>query len=793
MSDESFAVQLAFMRRIAPEIIRREFQAIVADFKLDVCDAAITDTGELTISLSNGKTLNCGRARGQDGVSVVGKRGLRGQRGQRGVGIDTIITNEDNVVQVHLTDGTVRSFQIKVPGPIEVQVPQPNVEQISISEIVNSTELQDIASQLIDRSMAGIQQRVAAFVEDHSKALEKTENDLDFKISDTTSRMNAMFLEAVDAVQRSVDSKATILQKVFEEASDQQSSNTRTFFTGLTDRLAVDAATLQQKMVDLGAMFDSKIAEVDKQVETFARDFAKDFGVEYREAYEAIKADIVALARTVQENDCTLAVSTLDEQLKAVVAQVTGFATTISQQDEFFKTINTVFEEYSDRFKAIVADDQKILSSLRNKVDVHAQAISELDGKTDQNGRIIKNIEQVLNEFKAEVSKVIKSHGVAQSELAATVVQDTDSIKSAVRTLEQQIESIKSTITSLSVETSLRSTVETKWLERQEEFDRKLSSLFTVDQQLERTRDVRYNSLKETCDGLIQQVQALRDDAAKLVAEHAKEFDKVLTGFVQDVVPKLLEHKFSIEEGILVVDVNGRRDVVGRVVGDTGPGVYDLQIDPSTGELFGLVGSVAQGIKHQVIGRVVGDKGEKGDPGEPGLPGEKGEPGVGVKEFILDEAGVLYAALTNGAVETLGKVTGPKGDAGRSVSGARIDADGKLVLNFSDGSSTSVGKVVGANGKSIKGSKGDKGDSIKGDPGKDGAPAPGFMFSGEWQPRTYFGQKDNPAGPYADVVVYKKSCYICVESTSLAPPSKGWVETLLPPMFAAPQNSGELE
>ena len=79
-------------------------------------------------------------------------------------------------------------------------------------------------------------------------------------------------------------------------------------------------------------------------------------------------------------------------------------------------------------------------------------------------------------------------------------------------------------------------------------------------------------------------------------------------------------------------------------------------------------------------------KGEKGD---------KGDAGVGIANVSITEAGNLKVTLTNNTSIDLGNI---KGADGIGITKSIIDAQGHLVLTYSDGSSTDLGKVVGANG-----------------------------------------------------------------------------------------------
>ena len=130
---------------------------------------------------------------------------------------------------------------------------------------------------------------------------------------------------------------------------------------------------------------------------------------------------------------------------------------------------------------------------------------------------------------------------------------------------------------------------------------------------------------------------------------------------------------------------------------------------------------------------------------------------------------------------------------------AEINAKGELILRSPGDVIHVVGKVVGRDGRDgVDGEPGQQGTpGIRGVAGRDGLDGPGFVWRGGYAAGTiYYGQNDNPDGPYADVVEYQGSAYICTGRTLIAPPGGTWelmvqgVSGQLPSMLYVAGNGG---
>lgn len=168
----------------------------------------------------------------------------------------------------------------------------------------------------------------------------------------------------------------------------------------------------------------------------------------------------------------------------------------------------------------------------------------------------------------------------------------------------------------------------------------------------------------------------------------------------------------------------------------------------------------------------------------------------------IDGNGNLHIRLA-GQHFNLGKVQGQDGQDGASLADARLDPEGNLVLYRTSGNDDLLYAIHVGNIRGPMGAPGQ--DGSRGDPGVAGVgvaamvlsgnkllvtlsngaqietaplemrPGPGFVWLGQWQKdKTYYGQVDHPDGPFADVVSYRNSVWICEHATDEPPPGKGW-------------------
>lgn len=101
------------------------------------------------------------------------------------------------------------------------------------------------------------------------------------------------------------------------------------------------------------------------------------------------------------------------------------------------------------------------------------------------------------------------------------------------------------------------------------------------------------------------------------------------------------------------------------------------------------------------LGKIKGEKGDKGEKGETGAAGKDGSDGVGIANVTISDEGNLNVSLTNGANLDLGNI---KGEDGIGITRSELNAEGQLLLTYSDGTTTNLGVIVGAKGE--KGEKG---------------------------------------------------------------------------------------
>lgn len=118
--------------------------------------------------------------------------------------------------------------------------------------------------------------------------------------------------------------------------------------------------------------------------------------------------------------------------------------------------------------------------------------------------------------------------------------------------------------------------------------------------------------------------------------------------------------------------------------------------------------------------------GANGIDGEKGDKGDQGERGRGITSFDISDEGDLMISFTDGQIQNAGKVVGEDGKNGtdgangRGILSAGLDS-GNLILRYTDGTQENVGIVVGPAGiNGTNGTNGQDGQSIQGEPGKDG-------------------------------------------------------------------------
>lgn len=183
------------------------------------------------------------------------------------------------------------------------------------------------------------------------------------------------------------------------------------------------------------------------------------------------------------------------------------------------------------------------------------------------------------------------------------------------------------------------------------------------------------------------------------------------------------------------------------------PGTPDrveaFRLDAKGHLLFNVVGADGATAVYDV-GRIVGQDGKDGVDGKDGKRGIAGQPGPAgrsIQQAVINNAGELVIDYDDGKQANLGYV------GNGNVLDARITEAGKLKLSILGGREIDAGLVRAA----------------------DGRDGPGFIWRGEWRDgTTYYGQADNPDGPWADCVSSKGSSYIAVARVTAEPPSSGW-------------------
>lgn len=236
----------------------------------------------------------------------------------------------------------------------------------------------------------------------------------------------------------------------------------------------------------------------------------------------------------------------------------------------------------------------------------------------------------------------------------------------------------------------------------------------------------------------------------------------------------------KIVNGNLVVTLtSGEVSNLGRVVGEDGktPELAELQLSDAAAQLISTLVErtiYESNLKTEAVidddgSLVINLAGQRFDLGP-----VRGRHGDGVARGTVTESGDLVLHIYNGDTGLQREVAagrvrgldgsqgdcgpaGPPGHDGRSISNAWLDDAGELKLRYSDGSTHRLGSLVGQ-------------------PGQRG---PGFVWLGKWQRgKDYYSQTDNPDGPWADVVSYRGTVYVCDKKTRRAPPGNGWSRML---------------
>ena len=351
-------------------------------------------------------------------------------------------------------------------------------------------------------------------------------------------------------------------------------------------------------------------------------------------------------------------------------------------------------------------------------------------------------------------------------------------------------------------------------------------------------------------DDMIQDTGGLLESEVALIlidwlAEHVPS---LVNRHVSAAKPELLETlRATVRErfGVKLLDIVNQRLVVtmqdgsqqhlDRVVGRDGTQIHEVGIDEAGRLWFKLE---QEGETNVVVaGRVVGSDGRSVDRLDlddgmlsvvysDGVVGElgdvRGNPGDRIDNVVLDADGYLRFEINSSGVVVSHRVgpvlgtpgrdgtdgkdgvdgkrgeRGPRGTDGRSILDAAVADNGHLILSYDDGQKVDVGYVGNGNVMAARVSthgnlklKLSTGVELTAGRvrGNDGTPGPGFVWRGEWKDgETYYGQSDNPSGPFADVVQYQGSSYIATGRVLVAPPGGSWdlmsqVGAGMPPVY----------
>jgi hypothetical protein len=168
----------------------------------------------------------------------------------------------------------------------------------------------------------------------------------------------------------------------------------------------------------------------------------------------------------------------------------------------------------------------------------------------------------------------------------------------------------------------------------------------------------------------------------------------------------------------------------------TGAGELCVGFDDGVFDILGpVVGQDGRDGRNGVDGKdgesIKGDPGiagQDGKPGSDGRDGADGKDGRSINGARVDDAGDLWIIWEDGTEKSVGRVVGRdgepiKGDPGRDgKDGAGVAelrrAEGRLIIALSDGRELDLGEIVGCDG--ADGMDGAPGESIQGDPGRDG-------------------------------------------------------------------------
>ena len=168
------------------------------------------------------------------------------------------------------------------------------------------------------------------------------------------------------------------------------------------------------------------------------------------------------------------------------------------------------------------------------------------------------------------------------------------------------------------------------------------------------------------------------------------------------------------KDGIDGVNGQDGKDGVNGQDGKDGIGISNVEIN-TAGELV-LTFSDNSTINLGCIVGKDGQDGKDGADGKDGIDGTNGvdgKDGVGIANVTISAEGALTVELTNGTILNLGNI---KGENGIGISKSEINANGELVLTYTNGQTANLGVVVGTNGQNGADGK----DGVDGTDGKDG-------------------------------------------------------------------------
>ena len=164
------------------------------------------------------------------------------------------------------------------------------------------------------------------------------------------------------------------------------------------------------------------------------------------------------------------------------------------------------------------------------------------------------------------------------------------------------------------------------------------------------------------------------------------------------------------EEGKLVITYSdGTIATLGKVIGPRGEqGVQGEKGDTGAQGEKGEKGEQGtqgeqgvQGIQGEKGEQgIQGEKGDKGDTGAAGQDGQDGQDGVGISRAEINAENELVLTLSNGHSINLGAVKGEKGDTGRGIDHMDI-VNGELWVYYTDGTNQNLGSTGGSSEGSV--------------------------------------------------------------------------------------------